>query len=843
MFSKSTLAGRYAAIFIVVLPLLLPGQDFPGNQQELLTGAAAALKDELYETAEQYIQQYLRLSSAANKPTPECVIMLAHALHGQRRYADMLALLNKHRPEMETGSFAEPFQYWHALANFDNGQWNTVLAITDSFESRHPESKLTPDVVRLRVKAMLNLGQNAEAIAALQQLIIRHEHDPATSKDRLTLGQILAGFGKTGEACKILEPLLANPPTTATGQKCRNILGQVYIDQQQWDKAKSVYQPLISQKNVPDAYRLKAIESLSEIAAAQSNMEEAVCILNTGFQIAQNQSDKLKLALLKGRHLLSMNRIDEGTALIHDYVIAQNTNAVGARVQLELATKLLASGMNEKAFSEFQLFLESFADHPDSSEAYIGKGTALFNLARYHEAATAFEKAYELCATPEKRSQCRYRVADSLFAAGQYKNAADIYGQIAGITPRTQLAKTALFQTAECQFKLGNIAGAESVLWEVFDDDPNDAMAPRALLRIADRLFQRNEPNKAATVYAWINNDYDDQWRARAFYGLGLIAYRSGDFSSALTCFEQAILMGNNIRNDEVAASALYMSGWSLFLLGKTEEACKRFLTVVEAYRRSSKAPDALFWLGSFDYNRGRFGAAEELFRRLSDDYHQSPLADHALLWSGKSALRQNEFKRGRDCFSSLIKRYPSSRKLPEARYFQGISLCELGQFDAAILIFNEIIRQYPDNELAESAAFKKADCHFILGSEKPQRYEEAINGYQTILDQPGCSLASRLQARYKIGRCLEKLGKFAEALANYLQTVYLYFHNQEQSFSCNLWFSRAAFNAAGIMEDQQQWRKAANIYERVVEADVPASANAQERIDKLRSEHWLSFY
>jgi tetratricopeptide (TPR) repeat protein len=175
-----------------------------------------------------------------------------------------------------------------------------------------------------------------------------------------------------------------------------------------------------------------------------------------------------------------------------------------------------------------------------------------------------------------------------------------------------------------------------------------------------------------------------------------------------------------------------------------------------------------------------------------------------------------------------------------EARYFQGVALCELGQFDAAILIFSEIIKQDPEYILA---GLKKADCQFILGSDEPRRYEEAINSYQLILDRPGCSAVMRLQARYKIARCLEKLGRINEAFAQYLQVVSSYLQNQEPSSSCNLWFARAAFGAAGIMEDKQQWRQAANIYQRVVEADIPASSDAQERIDKLHSEHWLFFY
>ena len=220
-----------------------------------------------------------------------------------------------------------------------------------------------------------------------------------------------------------------------------------------------------------------------------------------------------------------------------------------------------------------------------------------------------------------------------------------------------------------------------------------------------------------------------------------------------------------------------------------------------------------------------------------------APLAADALFRAGRSALQQNEFKRGRDYFSALIKNYPASPKRPEARYFQGLALCELGQFDAAILIFNEIIKQYPDHDLAEPAAIKRADSQFVLGSDEPKRYEEAVASYQLVLDRPGCSAATRLQVKYKIGRCLEKLGKTNEAFNQYLQVVYSYLQNQEQTPVGDLWFTRAAFNAAGILEEQQKWRQAANIYERVIEADIPASRDAEERVEKMRAEHWLSFY
>lgn len=854
------------ALLSALLPSIASGE----NQDDLLVNASAALDDELYEIAEQNIRQHLSFTTGANQLKTEYIIMLARALHGQKRCPEMLDLLQKHQQESENSALADDFSFWLALAHYANSQWADVLEQTGNFEKRHSGSALIPDIIRLRTKTLLKLGRNAEAIGTLERLIKEHKDSNETVNDRIFLGQMFANSGQTKEACAILEKLLVSAPNTSTGQKCRSILGRVYMDQKQWQKARQAYEPLISQNNIPDNYRFQAIESLATIAASQTNFSEALNILENGGRLMPNSPHSLELSLRKGALLLKMNKIDEGTVLIHDYVSAQATNALGVKVQLELAQAFLARGLNEKALVEFQFFLESFASQSDLTEAFKGKGTALFNLERYREAAAAFTRADEAGKNQEEKAQCRYRTADSLFALGQFKTAAETYTQVGGMLPDTYLAMMALFQTAECQAQLGNLPEAEIIFGIVYDTDPSDALAPRALLRIADILLLRNELRAAETIYSWINHDYEDQWQARSIYGRGMIAYRSGRFADALQCFEDTLRLAKLASNpsadgrsvppairqltdaslqsgaggdDEVAATAAYMGGWSCFMLNKTGDARNRFSEVVRAYPHSSKAPEALFRLGEDDYNNKCYDPAESLFRRLANDYPRSPLADDAMFWAGRSALQQNEFRRGRDYFSALIKNYPSSRKRPEARYFQGVALCELGQFDAAILIFNEIIKQYPDHDLTESAAFKKADCQFILGSDEPKRYEEAINSYQLILDLPERSAAARLQAKYKIGRCLEKLGKANEAFAQYLQVVYSYLQNQDQTPSCNLWFTRAAFNAAGIMEEQQHWRKAANIYERVVETDIPASRDAQERIEKLRSEHWLSFY
>jgi TolA-binding protein len=313
-----------------------------------------------------------------------------------------------------------------------------------------------------------------------------------------------------------------------------------------------------------------------------------------------------------------------------------------------------------------------------------------------------------------------------------------------------------------------------------------------------------------------------------------------GHFKEALKLFENVL---QSYPDSNVADVACYMCGWCYYMLKQDVNALKYFKEFLKTYPQSRWAPHALFWTAEYQYNRGAYNEAEKQFLLERTNYPNSSVADTALFWAGRAALMQNEFRRAINHFSLLIQDYPNSKKRAQARFYQGESLCQLGEFAGAILIFDEIIKQFPNTYLAQKAWLRKGDSHFTLGSEDPKRYQEAIASYQTIMEQEDVSEEMKMEAEYKVGRCLEKLGQRQEAFEHYMKVSYTYFRNQDRSPESNIWFTRAAFNAAAMKEEEKSWSKAINIYQRVVDAHVPASRDASERIKKIQRDHWLFFY
>jgi tetratricopeptide (TPR) repeat protein len=100
-----------------------------------------------------------------------------------------------------------------------------------------------------------------------------------------------------------------------------------------------------------------------------------------------------------------------------------------------------------------------------------------------------------------------------------------------------------------------------------------------------------------------------------------------------------------------------------------------------------------------------------------------------------------------------------------------------------------------------------------------------------------------RNQLLYKIGLCFEKLGKLADAFEQYSSVVYTAVAAPDPSAPPErFWLCKAGMGAGSIKEQQQQWREAITLYNRLIELCPDMKPLLEERIRKLRVEHLILF-
>ena len=95
------------------------------------------------------------------------------------------------------------------------------------------------------------------------------------------------------------------------------------------------------------------------------------------------------------------------------------------------------------------------------------------------------------------------------------------------------------------------------------------------------------------------------------------------------------------------------------------------------------------------------------------------------------------------------------------------------------------------------------------------------------------------MQCLYKAGRCEMKLGNIDQGFDYYMTVVYYFLDEKvEQSLSNLTWFTRSAFSAAELQLEINNVKGACAIYERVINADIPSSKEAERRYQILLSKN-----
>jgi len=821
-----------------------------GNQAtppDALRAGQAALEDRLYDVAQKQLENVLREAEAGRRSADEAetaVTLLLRALYEQRKYAEILRFLDDNRRWLrKADSGIIPF--WRAMARYELGAPGQALAELSGFETKYPNSEYASRVERLRAWCYLKQGLLQDALAAFARFDQNNTNAATAAENRLEWGRALLAAGRAAEAREVLTALAGSSTNQTIVFEGQYWLGRALVETHNWTDAIAWFSALATNQVVHDDLRAEAWFALAAVHQAQTNMESAIQAYRAGIEQALSPDVKRKGTRTLGLLLLNLGRIEDAVALLKPTIAAAPEEPAAAEAQLILAGALQATGRYNEASVEYQHYLETFTNNLGRARAYQGLGWCLMNSGRLAEAATAFQKAYETFTSETDKEQCLFKVGDAYFANGQYKLAAEVYARLAAEYTNSAIAAEALLQQAESLVRANESEAAVQVLTNLLTRAPDLRHAERALFRIAEIKASEGNLVEAVQGFSQVIDLYSNgTYASQALLGRAMANYRRDNFGAALQDFEHLV---KTSPTNVLAEEASFWSGFCHYWLGNEDKALSILRDFVNRYPDSPRAPRALFWTGEFEFNRGNFQNAEQLFLMFVERFPNDSQAAEALLWAGRAASMRGEYRQAIDILARAVKEYPDAAVFPEIRFAQGDALANLTQFSEAILAFQEVINRFPDSELAPQTWLKKGDCEFMLGAEDPKRYEEAMRSYRAGANNPNAGLDLALEAEYKIGRCLEKLGRNDEAVEQYYtRTVVRFMEAREKGAALNedakKWFLRACYNLADIFETRKAWRQVVSIFERVVSAGLPLPDETRERIRRIRTEYWWLF-
>ena len=278
-----------------------------------------------------------------------------------------------------------------------------------------------------------------------------------------------------------------------------------------------------------------------------------------------------------------------------------------------------------------------------------------------------------------------------------------------------------------------------------------------------------------------------------------------------------------------------YLEAMCLYGQGLDEEAEKLVKRLAAESSDAEVKAMAVLWLAKHSYNRGAWQEARRLFAEYAEKSPYSPDAPEALVWAARAHFAENDFQGAIQTATRLAEKYPGTSSSLRGLLVQGEALIELARFDEAVLVLERVsLADGVDAADRLRARLLGADALFAMGADNPVRYQEALEAYRGVRMGESLSPSQRISVSYKVAKTFEKLKRMDEAIDRYYADVVLAYRmsraqNVRLDDEARAAFSRAAYESRG--KDFQ----AMHILELVVASDVPASAEAARRIERIK--------
>ena len=832
---------RYGLLILLLLslgsaPMVGAQAPVPSPVVAQYPNIRAALDDGFYSLAEQLSRGVLRANSNKEQRR-EATLLLTHALWGQKRYSEMLSLLKDYTVEAD-------FVYWRARALYELKRFDEALGLLNGAFEPLAGSPYAPAALRLKGQMEQGTGKLTEAEASFRLFIAAFPEHPDRLGNQFDLAETLAVQSRVPEALAIYETLATQPETDAA-QRAQLKKGHLlYLPgpTEDVEAARAVFSELTTHTDTRLIYRIDAYVDLAALEEMAGQQDEAAEALRQGIALSPDARQRVPLKLALARLLLRTDDTTGALSLLEECRAEVPNQTMAAELQLEKAGALLQAKRFAEAVDSCQVYLAVADDPAGLAQAQFYKGLALLELDRFAEASTALDKAATGLLKPDHRAVALFKAGDAFYLAGRYEEAEKRYRSFVIEFPNHGNGPNAQYQLGLALSGTGRRPDALEVFQSLEKEHVSSPFAEKAALRSADLFWSNNQWDAALEKFAQISRVYTNSPTTQAFseHQRGQVLYRLGRYAEAQQAFEGVL---EKYPESEQVPQATYLRGFCLTFQGKVEEGIQTCTDFVENYPDSEWTPEVIFWLAERYFNLGDYAESEPLFLRIASEFNENRLAPRALYWAGRSAAAQSSYVKAIEHYSAVAKTYSKSEIMPQMRFAQGDALTELGEFSRAILAFDEIIKKYPETPLVNAAWGRKGDCQFSLAVDHSARYAAAMASYQAILDRPTAPLSLKLQAEYKMGRCLEKTGAPDAAFNRYMGVVYTFKNEQMVHSSQNvMWFTRSAFEAAKLKERGKMWVEAVQVYERVVEVGVPSQDEALKRIKKIKKENWLLF-
>ncbi len=466
-------------------------------------------------------------------------------------------------------------------------------------------------------------------------------------------------------------------------------------------------------------------------------------------------------------------------------------------------------------------YIDSYANEGGElgrTENYI-KGFSLHQLRRYDVAIDYLKKA---CGADDAMTQnASFHLANCYLKTKDKRGALQAFSMASNDEFNEKIAEEALFNQVKLQYELGDGVFNETInlLTRYYEkyDNPKRRVVVQTLLAAAyynsrdyatayEKIGQIRNPDseiraaKQKITYLrgleefskgnlpaaerYLRESIEIGITAKqvslAKYWIGEVAFRRGDYESALTGYNY--LMARAPKSDPQSAEALYSTAYALMKLGNEESALDYFKRYVasplcdvklkaDAYNRMG---DLYYGMRSFtqatncyrssiktdgaDQNYSRYQIAIILglegrtadkcwaLKQITNPEYGEEFLDDALYELGSTYTKNGDYKAAVLCLTEFIEKYPRSPLYAQSLSDIGVAYINLDDAKNALKYYDLAIKAAPQSQIAKDALQGVREIYVSKGNAAGYfNYAESIgmNGDLTAIARDSLSFAS----------------------------------------------------------------------------------------------------
>ncbi|OGX37355.1 MAG: hypothetical protein A3G91_00605 [Omnitrophica WOR_2 bacterium RIFCSPLOWO2_12_FULL_50_9] len=807
-----------AGIFIGGMDSLALAQN---NEQELFLVAQKALEDGFYDVAIRYIEQLQKEYPETDKRI-ESNILLGQCYFFKSQYLKAYTIFHDLVSHSE---FKDATLFWLGETYLKGSDYKQAEEQYRQLIEVYPDSVYAPQASYSLGWVYFEQNQFQEARKVFEEFIRRFSDNQLTEDVRFKLGEVMYHLREYENTIRHFDRYVYDYPKSTRQAEAYFYIGECYYSLEDFLRAAAYYA-----KTAEMAYDSKLI--------LMAKVSLGWCYLRLG---------KLTLA---------QKHFDEA------YAFSKQKGILTDDVLLGRAS--LYSEMKEyaQALAAYKELLERFPTSPRLAEAYLGRANIYYLQERYEKAVPSYREIVErFSSAPEHQElleKAYFGMAWSYLKLGDIDASVKNFEIIKNKTANKIVKISALTQIGDAYQDVGQWEKAIEVYDKILQEYPESPYTDYIQYRQGIALLKMERIDAATLSFQSLQANFPaSKYLNDIKYYLAVAYFKKGNWAAAGDKITEFI--EGRPKEDAFMAEAQYILALSCFSLRDYPKAMKVFQKIIKDYpQESAMVKNSEMSIAKCYYKMGNVNEALKLFKNLVQRYPQSVVAQDALIWLGDHFLESLELDTALMYYTQFTEQFPGSPKLNLVYYELGQAYQARGNWDEAVHAFEkvdnsadkelyararmaiaEIFSKEMDPALAletyqniveTSPEFRRSAYAKIAEVHKGDKeYERAVEAYRNALkakeDFAGLQDA---QLQFFIGDAYESGNKKDKAVEEYLKLPYLYARDVP-------WVVKAYLRVGRIFEDEEEWDKAATIYQKVLPFKTDELKFARERLDWIQ--------